>query len=412
MTKLSQKNESPKLSFANPFDAVFEQVKDAGVNVVSERIAQKATEMYKDKPFGLEYKNTYTVTNLVAGVSGIVSFASALFALQTVLFWIVGYCVSWVGSLILCALIEVLKTQIWGKTAKNYNVYKRVSMLGVSTLFGLHVLSLVSSGYGAYIIPSQFVAPPPPVLDSVAAKASRTVLGEAENLDAQILGIDAQITKFSAVLIKPNGQKSSSTAKEITNLNAQKSELQAQKKDAILRVEQMRKEQKEQSEKIGLETKGEVLTLQYIAVGVAVLFELLYILCTLFGFYYMFRVYVDSVVSPSETNETIQKPNELVKNDFSSDISSDISSDFSSDFSKEQSPHIAPPANAKPQKIGFKFYDKESIKGEVVLPVCMNCEAEFLPKHHKQKYCCADCKNDFWEQKTGKKLPKYKYGQG
>ena len=404
MTKLSQKNESPKLSFANPFDAVFEQVKDAGVNVVSERIAQKATEMYKDKPFSLEYKNTYTVTNLVAGVSGIVSFASALFALQTVLFWIVGYYVSWVGSLILCALIEVLKTQIWGKTAKNYNVYKRVSMLGVSTLFGLHVLSLVSSGYGAYIIPSQFVAPPPPVLDSIATKASQTVLGEAENLDAQILGIDAQITKLSAVLIKPNGQKSSSTAKEITNLNAQKSELQAQKKDAILRVEQMRKEQKEQSEKIGLETKGEVLTLQYIAVGVAVLFELLYILCTLFGFYYMFRVYVDSVVSPSETNENRKETNDLVN------VSNDLDSQpyenrKKTNENRKEVPHVAPFANESPKKIGFKFYDTN---GGLILPKCANCETEFLPKHHKQKFCTDNCRFKNWEQKNGKALPKYK----
>ena len=394
MTKLSQKNESPKLSFANPFDAVFEQVKDAGVNVVSERIAQKATEMYKDKPFGLEYKNTYTVTNLVAGVSGIVSFASALFALQTVLFWIVGYYVSWLGSLILCALIEVLKTQIWGKTAKNYNVYKRVSMLGVSTLFGLHVLSLVSSGYGAYIIPSQFVAPPPPVLDSIATKASQTVLGEAENLDAQMLGIDAQITKLSAVLIKPNGQKSSSTAKEITNLNAQKSELQAQKKDAILRVEQMRKEQKEQSEKIGLETKGEVLTLQYIAVGVAVLFELLYILCTLFGFYYMFRVYVDSVVSPSETNENREKVSKKQNKTTIND-----------NREGENTAHSAPAQPTQPAQIGFKFYDTN---GGLILPKCANCETEFLPKHHKQKFCTDNCRFKNWEQKNGKALPKYK----
>ena len=410
MTKLSQKNESPKLSFANPFDAVFEQVKDAGVNVVSERIAQKATEMYKDKPFGLEYKSTYTVTNLVAGVSGVVSFASALFALQTVLFWIVGYYVSWLGSLILCALIEVLKTQIWGKTAKNYNVYKRVSMLGVSTLFGLHILSLVSSGYGAYIIPSQFVAPPAPVLDSVAAKASQTVLGEAENLDAQILGIDAQITKFSAVLIKPNGQKSSSTAKEITNLNAQKSELQAQKKDAILRVEQMRKEQKEQSEKIGLETKGEVLTLQYIAVGVAVLFELLYILCTLFGFYYMFRVYVDTI----ETNDNRKETNDLVinSNDNRKEANQNLTNTYdnrkeTNDNRKEQTPHPAPPANKNPSKIGFKFYDTN---GGLILPKCANCETDFIPKHHKQKYCTDNCRVQNWEQKTGKTLPKYKQG--
>jgi hypothetical protein len=409
MTKLGQKNESSKLSFANPFDAVFEQVKGAGINVVSERLAQKANELYKDKPFGLEYKGVYMVTDLVAKISSLISFASALFALQTVLFWIVGLYVSWIGSLLLCGLIEVLKTQIWGKTAKNFNVYKRVGVLGISSLIGLHVLSLVSSGYGAYLIPSQFAAPAP-VLDSFAHQTNQTILSEAGNLDAQILGVDAQISKQSSLLIKPNGEKSSSTAKELSKLNAQKSELQAQKREALARVEQMQKDHKTQSEIKGKETQSEVLTLQYIAVGVAVLFEFLYILCTLFGFYFMFRVYVDTI----ETNDNRKETNDLVinSNDNRKEANQNLTNAYdnrkeTNENRKEQTPHPAPPANKNPSKIGFKFYDTN---GGLVLPKCANCETDFIPKHHKQKYCTDNCRVQKWEQETGKTLPKYKQG--
>jgi Na+-transporting methylmalonyl-CoA/oxaloacetate decarboxylase gamma subunit len=388
MTKLGQKNESSKLSFANPFDAVFEQVKGAGINVVSERLAQKANELYKDKPFGLEYKGVYMVTDLVAKISSLISFASALFALQTVLFWIVGLYVSWIGSFLLCGLIEVLKTQIWGKTAKNFNVYKRVGVLGISSLIGLHILSLVSSGYGAYLIPSQFAAPAP-VLDSFAHQTNQTILSEAGNLDAQILGLDAQISKQSSLLIKPNGEKSSSTAKELSKLNAQKSELQAQKREALARVEQMQKDHKTQSEIKGKETQSEVLTLQYIAVGVAVLFEFLYILCTLFGFYFMFRVYVDTIEPETQTPENSGK---MVKN--STPESREAGNPK---IGQSQIPQIAPPVNIKPPKIGFKFYDAN---GGIILPTCVNCGLEFLPNHQKQKYCTTDCKERFRSKKA------------
>jgi len=55
--------------------------------------------------------------------------------------------------------------------------------------------------------------------------------------------------------------------------------------------------------------------------------------------------------------------------------------------------------------------DKEIKKGTTTpttklngVRVCKNCGKEYLPKHHVQKYCCEQCRIDFWQNKTGKKL--------
>lgn len=35
---------------------------------------------------------------------------------------------------------------------------------------------------------------------------------------------------------------------------------------------------------------------------------------------------------------------------------------------------------------------------------CKNCGKPFIPRHHKQLYCSEQCRIDYWEKKTGKKL--------
>ena len=40
------------------------------------------------------------------------------------------------------------------------------------------------------------------------------------------------------------------------------------------------------------------------------------------------------------------------------------------------------------------------------LRICKNCNTEYIYRHHKQKYCSENCRINFWEKKTGKKLRK------
>lgn len=408
MTKVSQTNESTKFSFSNPFDAVFEQVKAAGETVQNDRKAKEAFAVYSDKPFAVEYASIYTLSKGVALAAGLVSFASAIFALQSVLFWVVGLYVSWAGAGVLCYAIEKLKTQVWEKVAKAHLKYKRFLAGGLGVLVGLHLLSLGTSLYGAFLIPAQF-QPEPIRTDSTTEKAHGLVFEQVATIDKQISNLDAQIQAQTPLLVKPNGAKSSSTAKSLSALNTQKSELQKQKAGILEKVESVQKEYKEVSEKRAQTQNKEVEFLQYLCVGVAALFELIFVLCTLFSYYYLFRVYVES--NPENREQTLTENREQALTENREQILTENreqilteNRDKNKERKEQQNPHIAPNPNANPAKIGFKWYDSN---GGLVLPVCVNCGIEFLPNHHKQKYCKVECKEEY-RIKSGKKpLPKF-----
>jgi len=35
---------------------------------------------------------------------------------------------------------------------------------------------------------------------------------------------------------------------------------------------------------------------------------------------------------------------------------------------------------------------------------CLHCSTPYIYRHHKQKYCCDNCRINAWQEKTGKKL--------
>lgn len=45
---------------------------------------------------------------------------------------------------------------------------------------------------------------------------------------------------------------------------------------------------------------------------------------------------------------------------------------------------------------------KETVKNGI--RYCKNCGKPFIPRHHKQLYCSDQCRIDYWEKRTGKKL--------
>lgn len=47
------------------------------------------------------------------------------------------------------------------------------------------------------------------------------------------------------------------------------------------------------------------------------------------------------------------------------------------------------------------YNDTDKAKNE---RVCINCSSSYTYRHHKQKYCCDECRIEAWEKKTGKEL--------
>ena len=132
------------------------------------------------------------------------------------------------------------------------------------------------------------------VADSIAQKTAAFEVGELASLDGQIQNIDKQISDLTPYILTPSGKKSSVTAGQISTLQKQKGDLIAQKADAKKVLEKSKEaaatvasaNQNLQNEKIK--------TIQSISIAFAVFFELLYLVCSVFGFYYKFRIYIDS----------------------------------------------------------------------------------------------------------------------
>lgn len=273
----------------NKFDGVFENHQSEIKFELDQRLTAKSLELYQDKPFQVEYKHHYIFSQFIGYVSSFVSFATAVFAVAYVLNSTVGVWLGYSVGVLLCGLFEMVKGAVWRTTIKGYNRYRNVGIMSVLMLVGLHLFSLGSSGFGAYVLPLQFQYQPTEHL------ADSTKQKELANLDAQIQALQAQTNTLNSVLINPQtGKKSSSTAKSLGANNAQIQALQTQK-NTILQALQLDKDTHAQQQTDAANTHAANMQFQqYSSLVAACLFEVLYMVCMLFQFYFLYRVYVDT----------------------------------------------------------------------------------------------------------------------
>lgn len=332
MTKLSN-------FFQNPFNKKFEATNSAAKTERLARAQRRALELYGDKSFQEEYESIAFAASLTSVFAGLISFATALFALQSVLFFTVGYVLSWASAVLICGLFEALKTLIWRKTVKNKLRYKNAAPALIITLVFLHAFSLLSSGYGAYLIPTQ-LTPAPVQIDSTSTGAliAKADLSALENIDKQIENNDKQTADLTPHILTPSGKKSAVTAKQISALQAQKDELLRQKADAKKALNSIRENAEKDKAAASASASKDIEFIQCICLGFAVFFEVVYIFCALFIFYYDFRIFVDSEAGAHLSTE-------------SADISTSTPQNAGAHLS-ELGAHPAPNAQT-PRKIGF-----------------------------------------------------------
>ena len=291
--------------FENPFNATFNGLKKAATNEANKRTVNAANEVFKDKPYHVENKTTYSISKTISMVANAVSFATGFFALQAVLSLVVGYWIATGGAMALCGLLEWLKNNRWKVTVKQLLRYKNKSLAGFGVLAALSIISIGASGYGAYILPTQ-IAHPAPVAYS---KNDSLLLGELAAINAQIANLDKLQLETSQKAI-PNAQgKISGSIKELQlQQSKQKQALNEQKTALSSKINDLHTQHAQSTEKALIEHKNGLLWQQIACLVVAVLFELIYIGCSCYCFYYLFRVFVDNE-NPT-TNQTDQ-PNDL-----------------------------------------------------------------------------------------------------
>lgn len=317
--------------FQNPFNATFEGLKDAAKAETNSRTAKAANEVFADKPYSTENKGTYTISKIIGYVANFVSFATGFFALRTVLALTVGTLVATMGALFLCALIEILKNGVWKTNVKAILKYKKPSPIGLVVLGLLSLLSIGASGYGAYLLPTEISSPPPASFsknDSISINELAAINGQISNLDALMLQTSAK------AIPNEKGQISSTIKSLMKSQTAQKDSLTAQKRAITAQIAAITAKQAENEKQSLIDHKNGLLTAQISCLVVALLFELIYIWCACYGFYYLFRVYVDfgDLSNPQPTPTHPQTP------------------------PQQTVPNQHTPTNQTPPQIGFKIY--------------------------------------------------------
>ena len=325
--------------FQNPFNKQFETVKEAGQSEAANRTTKQANELFKDKPFATENKTTFIISNIIKYIANIVSFATAFFALRAVLSLTVGIHIASGGALLLCGLIELLKNSSWKTNVKGFLRYKKVSFLGLGVLLLLSLLSIGASLYGAYLLPSELTAP----TQITYSKNDSLVINELATINTQIANLDKLALETSAKAIPNKDGKISSTIKTIlASYAGQKDSLSSQKRAINAQIASLGENYQARDKEAIQAHKNSIYTAQLSCLIVALLFELIYTICAVYGFYYLFRVYVDSnpQPTPTPTNTDQQSPPA---------------------YEPTNQPTQHTPTNQAPQ-IGFKHYPPTDIQ--------------------------------------------------
>lgn len=375
--------------FENPFNKAFNGLKDAANAETNTRTAKAAHEIFRDKPFAVENKATYNISKIIGYVANGISFATGFFALQNVLGFTVGYVVASLGALLLCGLLEWLKNSTWKTNVKAALKYRKPSVLGGAVLLLLSLFSIAASGYGAYILPTE-ISQPDPVPYS---KTDSLVLSELATINTQIANLDKQLLDINAKAV-PNekGQISSTLKKTIQSLTIQKDSLGSQKRNVTAKVNALTANNQQKENNALLEHKNGLFTAQISCLVVAVVFEIIYILCCCYGFYFLFRVYVDSPdpdPQQTPTNQTNPHPSQPHQPNTPQIGFKHYPNDQPTAYQHTTNPHLT--NDQTDLTNGFTTVLKPLLDGQT--------ETENGIKfvwHNKKKYTKADVQNNVW----------------
>lgn len=362
---------------------------------------QKAKETFQDKYFYQEYRGVFKISSLLLVVANFSSFITGVIAVQLATKLLIGFYLSAIVAIIVCACLEVLKAFLWRIGAKKYLKYKERSKLILSALIGLHLVSLLFSAYGGWMLPTLVDAPKmaevaPINKDSI----SEPFLFNLQRFDSQVDSLNSKI----------KNTKSNSTVRTLSvNVGVLLSQRKQEKKAldlAILEAKEKRQAKVQKNLKGFLDAKiernEEIKIARLSCLAASVGFELLFIACSCFCTYYLYRLNIDLEYEEKEESDPESRTNQPTPNTGNSSLF-------------KQGDHKAPRV-APIQKIGFQqgscldgkknVLDAKSspcLDGKVKndasgrldgVRACAlsSCQRTFVGGPKNKKFCSAECR--------------------
>lgn len=332
---------------SNPFERKFTEL-FANMNALA--LNDRALNVFKDKPFTQEYESIYKLSRTTQVVSQIVTFLTTMsicvFALKHIVPNDYGIYISVPIAILFAYFVERIKQYSLNLSAKYHLKYRKIGVIGIVTICVMSV-SVLLSLYGATELPYMFYPEP-----------KRTLNTDAVNdLNKSLNATEADIKRL---------QEKIATTDNWTAENRTLPSLQKQRASIIQKIDDAHKSTgiNADTEYTELQTKRmeKIRKMKSYTIIVTVLAELLFLICTSFILYYLFRQYCDT------------------KTDTNTDISL-----------KAQN------ISLRTQNLATNDYRTKIVSANT--RTCKECHQEYIYNHKKQMYCSDKCRIQSWSNK-------------
>jgi len=379
---------SNKVSLNNSKDQNFEIYRGRVFNILE----KKAQNLFKDKHFHEEFKAVFAFTSILRIISSLVSFFTGFVAVQMATKLLFGSYLSVFFALSVCVCLEIIKTFFWRINSKWILKYKKVSRPIVGSLVGLHILSLAFSAYGGWLLPLMATTPTIPEVKNL------NIDNVVKPFVLSIALIDEQITLNSAKIAQTTSNSTVRSLNETSKaLLEQKTAQETAKNGAILNAttksEFLAAETRKTAETAKTAHSKSVFVAQISCLVASLFFEFLFVICSIFGVYYLFRLNID--IEAEKQPENLPSTQQMTQQIENEELDGKKTPSELPENEPKEEAHEAPRAKKENRKIGFGNEKLDSPK---------NCQLEgcgnsFESKAHNKRFCSSECRKLAYQQR-------------
>ena len=376
----------------NPFQQKYEEfskkLTTKNAEGHAEHVASKSGEVFKDRPFSDEFKTVYAVAQWGQSVAQVVTYlttaALGVFALTHIipLWW--GIYIAVPLGLLFAFGVEKVKRSTLAIASKHLLKYKQFGFVGVVALLVM-LVSIAAALYGAKELPGVVYPKPTRAIDGTSVSA----------LTADIDRVQADIDRLQGNL--KSGKNWVGENRTLPKLQAQRAAL-VEKRDVATKDAAGRGDT-EHLEAIA-ERQEKVDKMQVYAVGAAIVAELIFLLCTAFVFYYLFRHFAEQNQEAEAKEEKTQATQPATRATVNG--RPPVYNLRAAPVSVSYTPPITEQRFASAREDVLRSPGGEALQDGQ--RHCAHCSTVYTYGHARQRFCTERCRIESWQDKNGKKI--------
>lgn len=354
----------------------------------ADHVAATSSDTFRDKPFTEEFQGVYKISLWGQSLAQVVTYATTaglgVFALQHIIPVSWGIYVAVPLALFFAYGVERMKRSTLAIASKHLLKYKTFGFVGIVAALVMCV-SIAAALYGAKELPGVFYPKPDRTVDAASV----------ELLTADIAKVQADIDRTTKAL---------NSSKNWVAENRTLPRLQKERSALIDKRDAAQKDVGARSDSDHVEALAEredkVQKMQVYSVSAAIIAELIFLFCTGFILYYLFRAFAE-MEQEEETNET--HPTHNTPPIPAQRNGSTVTQNLRADGSATQTVRADTSARADAKRAT----KQSSATTSTLLPgqrICDHCQAVYTYGHARQRFCAEKCRIENWQEKNGKEI--------